>query len=149
MKKRAGVILGQMAVAMAILVILCSYGITNVDTFKHPSQNAAAMQNINALAGFISQYRYQTGSYPPNLEALTVKKGVYGPWILKLPTEDPWGTKSAGIDGNGGTSAYCYAKSANGFAVWSLGKNQANNSGGGGNVLPTAFGGDDVGVLGQ
>ena len=67
-----------MAIAVAILIILCSYGIMNVDNVKQPAQNAAAMQNINSLASLISQYKYQVGSYPPNLEALTVKNGVYG-----------------------------------------------------------------------
>jgi competence protein ComGC len=147
--KRKGFGLVEIALyTIAILVIIAIVIPKNDDTITATKRKSDYAQVVT-IATAISQYKYEIGNYPPNLAALLAKNGVYGPWLSSLPSADVWGTTNSGINGSGGVSAYCYAYTANGFAVWSVGMNKVNNSGGGGTTLPAAFNGDDYGVIGK
>lgn len=149
MRKRKGLAAMDMVMYAIGITLLAAMGIVGASTVLDGGKPPIASAQIGSIAGAVSRYKFEIGTYPANLEALTTASGGYGPWLPSLPASDPWNNTSGGIDGSGGTSAYCYARTATGFAIWSIGKNHANNSGGSGSTLPTAFGGDDVGVFGN
>lgn len=149
-KKRKAFISIDMAFCAAVVIIMALMVLPKVNDVIESTKRNTDMASISAIANVISQYKYEVGNYPPNLAVLVTKNGAYGPWLSNLPSSDIWGTTNTGINGTGGgNSPYCYAYTSNGFAVWSMGKNKTNNSGGGGTTLPTAFSGDDYGVLGK
>lgn len=151
MKKRKGFGTVDLAIWAVGLTIFAGAGVFAVNTYMDSGKTATAKAQCASIATAVSRYKFETGAYPVNLNALTGTSGVYGPWMGSLPTADPWDNTNAGINGTGGgTSAYCYSyNTSTGFAVWSVGKNHANNSGGSGTSLPTAFSNDDVGVIVQ
>lgn len=148
LKNRKGQDLIQLALYAAALVILLAVAIPRYDNYIPTVKNRSDYAQIADIATKISQYKYEVGTYPINLQALTATNGSYGPWLRRLPSQDAWGTTNTGINGSaGGVSPYCYAYDNNGFAVWSLGQNKVNNSGGGGTAVPASFSGDDYGVI--
>ena len=147
--KRKGISSGDLAIYIVMVSIILMAAWPSVTGYFDRGNRSKAIGDCTMIASALSTYHQQMGTYPPNLEALTGASPYGPPWLLRLPAADPWGTTNAGIDGGGGTSAYAYAYTANGFAVWSLGKNNVNNSGGSGTALPAAFSGDDVGLFGQ
>jgi type II secretory pathway pseudopilin PulG len=145
--KRKGFSLVELILYTVAILVIIAIVIPRGDDTITASKKKSDYAQIVTISTAISQYKFEIGNYPPNQAALLTQNGVYGPWLVSLPTSDIWGTTNSGINGSGGASAYCYAYTANGFAVWSLGANKVNNSGGGGTTLPTAFSGDDYGVL--
>ncbi len=99
--------------------------------FLEACKNDQARADTAMLAGRISQYRFEVGSYPASLANLQNAVGQYGPWLHDLP-EDPWAR------GN----AYTYIQDANGCVIFSVGKNGASNS-----TVAAGIGGDDVGYF--
>lgn len=97
--------------------------------FLVASKNDHARADTAMLAGRISQYRFETGSYPDSLANLQNAVGQYGPWLHDMP-EDPWS------HGN----AYSYIHDANGCVIFSVGENGASNS-----TLAGGISGDDIG----
>lgn len=100
-----------------------------LSAYLDASKNNRARADTAMLAGRISQYRFEVGSYPASLANLQNAVGQYGPWIHDLP-EDPW---SHG-------HSYSYITDANSCVVFSVGKNGASNS-----TVAAGIGGDDVG----
>jgi type II secretory pathway pseudopilin PulG len=140
----------DLAMYIVCVAIIILAALPNASIYIDKGNRSKALGELSMLSTAISSYHKQMGVYPTNLSALTSASPYNGtPWILRLPSSDPWGTTNTGINGNGGTSAYAYSNTTAGFAVWSLGKNKTNNSGGSGTALPTSFGGDDVGIFGQ
>lgn len=43
------------------------------------------------ISAAVSQYYFEVGSMPANLNALTSKNGQYGPWLTSDALNDPWG----------------------------------------------------------
>lgn len=145
--KRHGFGLIEFMICAALLAIFAALIMPKGEGTIESSKKSADQAQISAIASAISLYKYEIGSYPSNLQALTTSNGIYGPWRPSLPSTDMWGN-TTGINGTGGgTSPYCYAYTSSGFAVWSIGENRVNNSGGGGSSLPTKFYGDDYGVI--
>lgn len=150
LKSNKGFSLIELSVVISVLAILLAVGLPKFDAYVDRGRRAQAYGDIAAISSAVAQYKLYMGSYPTNQAALRDASPFDNrPWIPALPSKDPWGTANSGIDGTGGNGAYCYSFTANGFAVWSLGKNKVNNSGGSGTTLPNAFAGDDPGVLGQ
>lgn len=146
-KKRKGYDLLSLIIWSACTIVLISMLLPeSEDTVTGAKQKNDIVQ-VNSLAVAVRQYKSEMGDYPTSLNVLVNKNGDLGPWLAKMPTKDAWGTTNSGINGNGGVSPYCYAYTADGFAIWSLGKNKINNSGGGGTTLPTSFKNDDDGVF--
>lgn len=145
-KKRAGWVLSEIIMGVVILGIIATLAAAKAPDIIDDFRSAKAQSEVNSIAIAIQRYKTEVGSYPTNLGALTTKNGVFGPW-LKLPASDSWGSTTTINGTGGGSSPYCYAYTANGFAVWSLGKNKTNNSGGAGTTLPSAIGGDDIGLI--
>lgn len=97
-------------------------------------RNSSSKTGVATLATAISQYKFEIGEYPLNLNSLTVSNEQYGPYISSAALKDPWNQN------------YNYSYNDNSFAVWSNGPDKKNNSGGG---VPAAFQGDDIGVIGH
>lgn len=148
-RKRSGFGLIELILYTAAILVIIAVVVPRSDDTVTATKKKSDYAQVVTISTAISQYKYEIGNYPPNLGALLVKNGVYGPWLSSLPSADIWGTTNSGINGSGGASPYCYAYTANGFAVWSIGANKVNNSGGGGTTLPTALTGDDYGVIGK
>ena len=150
MKNEDGFSSVELVFYMVCIGILLSIGLPRISDYLDKGNRTKTISEIALLSSSISAYRQQMGSYPANLGVLTTASAYSGiPWINQIPTSDPWETTSSGINGTGGVSAYAYSRTTSGFAVWSLGKNKVNNSGGSGAVLPSSFGGDDIGFIGQ
>lgn len=150
MKKRKGVSIIEIGLCALALMVFAAVGMINGGSFLNSEKVTEAKTNASQISTAISRYKYEVGSYPPNLQALTGTSGVYGPWLSSpLPATDPWGITTS-INGTGGASVgYCYSYTANGFAVWSFGVNHVNNSGGTGTTLPTSIATDDIGFIGR
>lgn len=146
-KKRKGFDLISLIIWSACTIVLISMLIPSSSDTLTGAKKKSDIAQINSLAVAVRQYKSEMGDYPTSLNVLANKSGDFGPWIPKMPTKDAWGTTNTGINGNGGISPYCYAYTADGFAIWSLGKNKTNDSGGGGTTLPASFKGDDDGVF--
>ena len=91
----------------------------------------ATKSTVSAVALAVSQYKFEVGSYPLNLESLTVKNGTYGPWVQSSSLKDTW------------NDDLLYFTDGNQFAVWSAGVNRRSES----SAPLTAFGGDDIGIV--
>lgn len=134
-----------------MLIILALSGIASLPSGKYFDfgKKVQAQGDQVKIGSAISQFKAHKERYPNNLQELTTTLNGNAPYIEALPTTDPWGTTNAGINGTGGASAYCYARTTNEFAIWSLGSNQSNDSGGSGGSLPSGFNSDDVGFKAQ
>ncbi len=149
MKKRRGFSILELIICVTGITMLATLAALGASQVKQSSNEASAKAAVAQLGAAVSQYKYEVGSYPTSLNVLTGTSGAYGPWVRTMPANDPFGTANCGVNGSGGgNNAYCYGYSDNGFAVWSLGKDKSNNSGGSGTSPPSTFSGDDVGVTG-
>ncbi len=136
MRKRSGFMMYQLLAVIFIIAVICGYSLINITPVAQSVSHAELEADAGAVAMAITLYRNQMKTYPTTLDALTVRSGIYGPWLNRAtPIVDPNGR------------SYMYVHNANGFAVWSVGPDGANNSGGGGATLPTAISGDDAGHI--
>lgn len=133
--KKRGFSLIEMVVVISIIVALASGAFIVGNTVLQNGRFNAAKSEVSALSLAVSQYHFEIGSWPANLEALATAVGQYGPWFDSESLADPWG------------HAFNYAINANGrqFAIWSNGANGVNDSGN----MPAQFIGDDVGIIGN
>ena len=126
--------------AISEIIMFCLAGILvvaaawpGIRAYWEASKNDKARADTAMLAGRISQYRFEVGTYPASLATLQNAVGQYGPWLHDLP-EDPWSR---------GSTAYSYFQDAsNGCVVFSVGKNGASES-----SVAAGIGGDDVGFF--
>lgn len=51
----------------------------------------AAKSDVATISTAVSQYNFELGSMPANINALTVAVGQYGPWLPADTLNDPWG----------------------------------------------------------
>lgn len=52
---------------------------------------STARSDVATISTAVSQYYFEVGSMPANLDALTSKSGQYGPWLTSDVLKDPWG----------------------------------------------------------
>ncbi|CVK21669.1 type II secretion system protein GspG [Sporomusa sphaeroides] len=149
-QKSKGAVGLHIILAVAFLILVSSLPTLPVNKLYDFGKKGEAMADISRISGAISRYKSRTNEYPVNQQALLVSVGGYEPELTSLPERDPWGNTNTGVNGTGGISAYCYARTEKGFAVWSIGRDKQNNSGGSGSSLPNAnFSGDDVGIISE
>ena len=55
------------------------------------SRYSTARSDVATISTAVSQYYFEVGSMPANLNALTSKSGQYGPWLTSDALKDPWG----------------------------------------------------------
>ena len=55
------------------------------------SRYSTARSDVATISTAVSQYYFESGSMPANLDALTSKSGDYGPWLTSDTLKDPWG----------------------------------------------------------
>lgn len=136
MKKKvhAGFSIIEIMVALGIVLSMAVAILPVGNNYFALGSNSSSKTGVATLATAISQYKFETGEYPLNLNSLTVSNEQYGPYISSAALRDPWNQN------------YNYSYNDNSFAVWSNGPDKKNNSGGG---VPAAFQGDDIGVIGH
>ena len=55
------------------------------------SRYSTARSDVATISTAVSQYYFELGAMPANLEALTSKIDQYGPWLTSDTLKDPWG----------------------------------------------------------
>lgn len=132
-RKRGGFYTLKLAVSLAVVLFLCAILSTQGGgAIIDSAMTAKAKSEISALGCAIAEYSLEIGEYPENMEALTQKKGQYGPWLKTIPDADPWG------------NPYKYKFSDDGFAVYSYGANKSDD-GSDENKIQNG----DIGVVGK
>lgn len=133
--RKRGFSLIEMVVVISIIVALASGAFIVGNSVLQNGKFNAARSEVAALSLAVSQYHFEVGSWPANLEALATAVGQYGPWYDSESLDDPWG------------HGFNYAINANGrqFAIWSNGANGTNDSGN----VPAQFVADDIGIIGN
>lgn len=120
--------LGGIMIAMILIGIVAFTG----SNFMTNAKNERAISESASLGALVSEFRQEVGRYPKNLDEMKNKSGQYGPWLKKIP-EDPW------YPGHN----YGYKYDANGFAVYSVGKNKSDSS------SATKIGSGNIGFVGK
>ena len=123
-------LLVSLGIILALSVSIIPVGKNYFDMGRYSAAKAGAANIATAL----SQYKFEMGTFPAKIEDLLIEDEQYGPYLTEDALKDPW------------NNDYNYYQDGNKFAVWSNGADKKNNSGGG---VPTAFQGDDIGVLGH
>lgn len=90
-------------------------------------QQKRIRDDLDTLSGGLLIYMVENGSFPAALDVLieptkNYPRGFLSNWATSLP-KDPWGR------------LYLYQKTANGYRVWSVGPNGADENGGGDDIL--------------
>ena len=133
--KRKGFSLPEILVACTIIVALSSCAVATADNLMRTGRYNAAKASVASISLAVAKYRYETGSLPANLAALTNAVNNRGPWLTAAELVDPWNQSYNYYFPDGGTT----------YAVWSNGPDRTNNSG-----SPTAnFSADDIGIICQ
>lgn len=134
MSKKSGFTIIEILVVLGVVIAMAIAVLPVGSNYFALGRNSSSKTGVATLATAISQYKFEIGEYPLNLNSLTVSNGQYGPYISSTALKDSWNQN------------YNYSYNDNSFAVWSNGPDKKNNSGGG---VPTAFQGDDIGVIGH
>ena len=131
-RSRNGFTLIEILVACAIIVALAVGAILIGSTLLDQGRHNKAQTDVSSISAAIKQYKFEMGSYPATLSALTTKSGSYGPWLDSDTLTDPWGT------------AYKFSvdNTNRRFGVWSCGKNKTDETG----SYTGSFAGDDIGI---
>ncbi|MBP2629484.1 MAG: type secretion system protein [Firmicutes bacterium] len=133
MKRKKGLAFQLDVVAgIIVILILTAVVVSNALPFTTKSRISRAEADTTALGGYVSEYKFETGSYPDTLTSLTQTKGQYGPWISKVP-EDPWG------------NVYHYKKTDAKFVVYSLGPDKSES----GSSAENGIAAGDIGFAGR
>lgn len=131
--KRKGFALTEAVIYAAVILILGSATVITGKNYLSMGRYSTAKTQAGALALAVSHYRFEMGSYPTTLNALTIKSGTHGPWIDSDALKDPWNRNYQ----------YVYDNTNKKFAVWSSGANHASES------SISGISGDDCGTLGH
>ena len=130
-KKSKGFSFAEILIGCFIIIAISTGATFTSSHFMESGRYNATKSNVSAVALGVSQYKFEMGTFPPTLKALTVKSGTYGPWVHQSVLKDTW------------NEDLLYYNDGNQFAVWSMGSNKRNES-----ARPlTVFGGDDIGVV--
>lgn len=132
-KKRKGWMSIELIHTLIIMLALMAVIVPKGNEMLNVGRDAQARSVTAALGAAISEYYFEIGEYPESLDALTIRKGQYGPWVTSSTYgKDPW------------NHPYVYLKNSNGFAVFSIGSNNQND---GSTVEKIADG--DIGFTGR
>lgn len=129
--KRRGILMVHLAMALVFTMLIMAAAIMKGGEFLNLGRTARAEGDAAQICAAVSQYKFEVGKYPANLNELTKKVDVFGPWIRKVPP-DPWG------------NSYEYQKNEDGFAVWSKGADKTTNG-----SSAAAVQNGDIGFIGK
>ena len=116
--KKKGLALSLDAILYLIVaLILVSIAVVLGPGILETARNDRAISETASIGALISEYKQEVGEYPASLDDLKTASGQYGPWLKEVPS-DPW---SSG-------SQYRYKFDNTGFAVYSVGKGNSDNS---------------------
>lgn len=127
-KKKRGFSVTEISICVLIVGLMMALGVAGWTEMVQTARSSRAKAEISVMAGAVSQYRYEIGRYPANLNELMTTKGQYGPWLAEINI-DPWG------------NPYQYAADDTGFVVFSWGKDESPN----GSNVNTGIGANDIG----
>jgi general secretion pathway protein G len=135
-RKNKGFTLVELMIAMGIIIALGTVVLVNISTYLRGGRIAQARTNIAVISSAIGRYRYVHGTMPENLRNLTAHNanGNNGQLLTDAELKDPWDNPYN----------YNLSEASEKYAIWSNGPDRTNNSG---STMPSAFTGDDVGVI--
>lgn len=113
------------------LLLFCGMMLSNGNIGLKQGKITKASAECAMLAGYVSEYKMEIGSYPATLDVLTKGDGQYSYWIKTIP-KDPWGNE------------YIYQYNDDGYVVFSLGDNGVNDG-----SSPDVIAMGDVGYVGK
>ena len=95
-RSRQGFTLIEILVVVVIIAVLAAVVVPNVIGRIKDAKQSAAIANIKSFDDAIDQFKLDTGSPPPSLDALTTNPGTpkwNGPYFKGASTipQDPWG----------------------------------------------------------
>ena len=92
MKKKvhAGFSIIEIMVALGIVLSMAVAILPVGNNYFALGRNSSSKTGVATLATAISQYKFETGEYPLNLNSLTVSNEQYGPYISSAALRDPW-----------------------------------------------------------
>lgn len=133
--KRTGFSFPEILVSCSIVIALSACALATADNLLRTGRYNAAKAETAAISVAVARYRYEMGSLPVNLEALTTRDDALGkgPWLDTASLWDPWH-----VNYN-----YYYPANQATYAIWSNGPDRNNDSG----TPTTSFVGDDIGIL--
>lgn len=82
---------------MEVLVVMCAVVALSAGAFVagghilDSGRYHTAKSDAAAISMAITQYKFETGSYPTSISDLTKSVGQYGPWLADKNIKDPWG----------------------------------------------------------
>lgn len=132
MKKRNGYTMIEVMIVLVIMIAL-SAGIFLSSDLSSVGRDSKNKMIVNTVASAVSQFKFETGDYPVQLNDLTTKKDIYGPYLLAENLKDTYGQNIN----------YSFSVDQKFFMVWSNGKNKVSNSNSGIGLIA----GDDVGIV--
>lgn len=137
---RKGFSLPEIIVCLGSILALSTAAVIGSEVIMKNGRYNAAKANVSAISIAVSQYRFETGNYPANLNVLTSVDEATGkgPWIVADSIFDPWHNEYM-----------LYVNGTSGFAVWSMGADGQNNSGEPVTEFNSGGEGDDIGVFGR
>ena len=116
--KKKGLALSLDAVMyLLVAMIIISIAVLLGPGVMEMARNDRAISETASIGALVSEYRQEVGKYPASLNDLKTASGQYGPWLKDVP-HDPW---------NSGNQ-YRYKYDDSGFAVYSVGKGNSDNS---------------------
>lgn len=134
-KARKGFSLPEILVACAIIVAMSSCAVATADNLMRMGRYNAAKASVASISVAVAKYRFETGSLPVDLPALTNPANNRGPWLNANELVDPWNQNYN----------YYVPENGNTYAIWSNGPDRTNNSGN----PTTDFSSDDIGIISQ
>lgn len=145
--KKKGSLLIDVILGVILISIILYYIVSNSMEYIQESRISNATATTTNYATAISQYKFEIGEYPQNLNDLT-KRGTktadgedasqFGPWIAKLE-KDPWNRDYSY------QKFAKYGKDEDTFVVFSKGKNGSGSF----NKSNMSFSGGAVGSIGK
>lgn len=82
---------------MEVLVVMCAVVALSSGAFVagghilDSGRYHTAKSDAASISMAVTQYKFETGSYPTSISDLTKTVGQYGPWLADKNIKDPWG----------------------------------------------------------
>ncbi len=128
--KSSGYTMVEFMLTCTIVIALVTGAALGVRDYLIAGKYNSVKADLSIIAMAVTKYRFEIGTNPPTLAALTIAQGPRGPWITSEGLRDPWGEN------------YEYFVNGDSFAIWSKGMDNVSQSV---NVFTDGFSGDDIG----
>lgn len=132
-KLRGFVFIAADAIPYAVFfLVVCSAAVYYFRDFDG-DREAKAYADTAVIGAAVSQYHYEIGHFPSNLQVLLNKESDFGPWVTEIPL-DPWKH----------SYQYKFSESSERFSVYSYGSDGTDSG-----SSATKIANGDIGYTGK